>query len=235
MTDSNEERNETARATFAHRDPYETPLTDETPAEPETPPQAEPEPQAQAPITTDDSSTDEGDELPPTNPVEMKEALSDYIDEDLAASVKALVDKVAGLETQLQQEKANVKKAAAAAETADKFASVWETERGKYGDVLESDDAKGRMSDAMDTIRGGYEAMGKGVPDDSVLFQKAVSMEFGASMVEAREQEILDRVQNRQKQFVSRAQTTGTRANERPEDRAARAVARLMADRGISR
>jgi hypothetical protein len=45
---------------------------------------------------------------------------------------------------------------------------------------------------------------------------------------------LLDKVQNRQKQFVSRAQTTG-RTNERPEDRAARAVARLMADRGIRR
>ena len=64
------------------------------------------------------------------------------------------------------------------------------------------------------------------------FFQKAVSMEFGASMVEAREQQILDRVQSRQKQFVSRAQTSG-RIQERPEDRAARAVARLMADRGI--
>jgi len=61
-------------------------------------------------------------------------------------------------------------------------------------------------------------------------------MEFGASMVEAREQQILDRVQSRQNQFVSRAQTTGKSAiNERPEDRAARAVARMMADRGISR
>lgn len=234
MTDSDNERNETPRATFGHRDPYETPLTDETPHESESPSQTEPEPQAPTPVEPNTSSADEGDELPPTIPVEMKEALSDYIDEDLAASVKALVDKVAGLETQLQEERAKTKKATVAAETADKFASVWESERGKYGDVLESDDAKGRMSDAIDTIRSGYEASGKGVPDDAVLFQKAVSMEFGASMVEAREQEILDRVQNRQKQFVSRAQTSG-RVNERPEDRAARAVARLMADRGIGR
>lgn len=234
MTDSDNERNETPRATFGHRDPYETPLTDETPHESESPSQTEPEPQAPTPVEPNTSSADEGDELPPIPPVEMKEALSDYIDEDLAASVKALVDKVAGLETQLQEERAKTKKATVAAETADKFASVWESERGKYGDVLESDDAKGRMSDAIDTIRSGYEASGKGVPDDAVLFQKAVSMEFGASMVEAREQEILDRVQNRQKQFVSRAQTSG-RVNERPEDRAARAVARLMADRGIGR
>lgn len=234
MTDSDNERNETPRATFGHRDPYETPLTDETPHESESPPQTESEPEAPAPVEPNTSSADEGDELPPTIPVEMKEALSDYIDEDLAASVKALVDKVAGLESQLQEEKAKTKKATVAAETADKFASIWESERGKYGDVLESDDAKGRMSDAIDTIRSGYEASGKGVPDDTALFQKAVSMEFGASMVEAREQEILDRVQNRQKQFVSRAQTSG-RVNERPEDRAARAVARLMADRGIGR
>ena len=234
MTESDNERNENPGATFAHRDPYETPLVDEAPVEPETPSQPVSEPEAQAPVTTNDSSADEGDELPPSTPVEMKEALSEYIDEDLAASVKALVDKVAGLESQLQQEKAKVKKATVAAETADKFASVWESERGKYEGVLESDDAKGRVSDAMNTIRSGYEASGKGVPDDAVIFQKAVSMEFGASMVEAREEQILDRVQNRQKQFVSRAQTSG-RANERPEDRAARAVARLMADRGIGR
>lgn len=230
MTESDTERNETPRPSFSHRDPYETPIEDETPHESEAPPQEEnPEPQAPA---AEDSSTDEGDELPPTIPVEMKEALSDYIDEDLAASVKALVDKVAGLESQLQQERAKAKKATAAVKTADKFADLWSAESGKYGDVLASDDAKGRISDAIDTIRNGFEASGKGVPNDSVLFQKAVSMEFGASMVEAREQEILDRVQNRQKQFVSRAQTTG-RINERPEDRAARAVARLMADRGL--
>ena len=230
MTESDNERNETPRPSFSHRDPYENPIEDETPHESEAPPQENsPEPEAPA---AEDSSTDEGDELPPTIPVEMKEALSDYIDEDLAASVKALVDKVAGLESQLQQERTKAKKATVAVQTADKFADLWSAESGKYGDVLASDDAKGRISDAIDTIRNGFEASGKGVPNDSVLFQKAVSMEFGASMVEAREQQILDRVQSRQKQFVSRAQTSG-RIQERPEDRAARAVARLMADRGI--
>ena len=234
MTDSNEERNETPRATFAHQDPYETPLTDAAPAESEAAPEPEPEPKAEAPVTTDESSTVEGDELPPMTPVEMKEALSDYIDEDLATSVKALVEKVAGLEGQLREEKAKAKKATVAAKTADRFDVLWSTESGKFGDVLKADDAKSRVSDVVNTIRNGYEASGKAVPDDAALFQKAVSMEFGASMVEAREQELLDKVQNRQKQFVSRAQTTG-RTNERPEDRAARAVARLMADRGISR
>jgi len=207
---------------------------DETPTESEAPPE-ETKPEPETPVAPD-SSTDEGDELPPANPVEMKEALSEYIDEELATSVKALVEKVAGLETQLQQERVKTEKATVAAKTADKFASVWESESGKYGDVLKADDAQSRITDAIDTIRVGYEAKGKDVPDDTALFEKAVSMEFGASMVEAREQQILDRVQSRQNQFVSRAQTTGKSAiNERPEDRAARAVARMMADRGSSR
>ncbi len=234
MTDSEAERNETPRPTFNHRDPYEAPLMDETPTESEAPPE-ETKPEPETPVAPD-SSTDEGDELPPANPVEMKEALSEYIDEELATSVKALVEKVAGLETQLQQERVKTEKATVAAKTADKFASVWESESGKYGDVLKADDAQSRITDAIDTIRVGYEAKGKDVPNDTALFEKAVSMEFGASMVEAREQQILDRVQSRQNQFVSRAQTTGKSAtNERPEDRAARAVARMMADRGISR
>jgi hypothetical protein len=237
MTESNEERNETRRASFDLRDPYETPLVDEAPQQTESP--SQPEPEARVDTSTEpevpeqaDSSTDDGDELPPVFPVEMKESLSDYIDEDLAANVKALVDKVAGLEQQLKQERAKVEKATVAAKTADKFDTIWSAESVKYDGVLDGGDAKARISDAMNTIRAGFEASGKGVPDDTVLFSKAVSMEFGASMVEAREQQILDRVQNRQKQFVSRAQTTG-RMQERPEDRAARAVARLMADRGI--
>jgi hypothetical protein len=64
------------------------------------------------------------------------------------------------------------------------------------------------------------------------LFNKAVTSEFGASMVAAREKEITDQMSKRQSQFVSRA-NSGAQAVERPEDRAARAVARIMADRGI--
>jgi hypothetical protein len=230
MTESDNERNEMPRPSFSHQDPYENPIEDEAPQQSEAPSQ-EDNPEPESPVA-EDSSIDEGDELPPTIPIEMKEALSEYIDEDLAASVKALVEKVAGLEEQLHQERSKSKKATVAAKTADKFADLWNAESGKYGEILASDDAKGRISDAMKTIRSGFEANGKGIPDDAVLFSKAVSMEFGASMVEAREQQILDRVQSRQKQFVSRAQTSG-RIQERPEDRAARAVARLMADRGI--
>lgn len=230
MTESNDERNETPRPSFSHRDPYESRLENEAPPQSEAPSQEDsPEPEAPA---AEDSSIDEGEELPPTIPIEMKEALSDYIDEDLAASVKALVEKVTGLEEQIREERSKIKEVAKAEKTADKFADLWNAESGKYGDVLASDDAKARISDAMNTIRAGFEVNGKGIPDDSVLFSKAVSMEFGASMVEAREQQILDRVQSRQKQFVSRAQTSG-RIQERPEERAARAVARLMADRGI--
>ena len=64
-----------------------------------------------------------------------------------------------------------------------KFASVWESESGKYGDVLKADDAQSRITDAIDTIRVGYEAKGKDVPDDTALFEKAVSMELRMRIV----------------------------------------------------
>ena len=107
MTD--QERNETPVATFNHQDPYEVPLLDETPAPAETPPA---EAEAAAPVAENKSSvsTDAGDEtIPSIIPVEMKESLTDYIDEDLAASVKTLVEKVNSLESALQQERRKAK------------------------------------------------------------------------------------------------------------------------------
>ena len=234
-----EERNEPPRATFNLTDPYEKPL-DMTASVEETPDQeaeTQPEPQVATPVVadnTDHSSTDEGDDetIPLPIPVEMKEALDDYIDEDLAASVKALVDKVASLESNLQQEKTKTRAAAKSAAAVDEFAGVWDSEIGKYGEVLTGDDAKDRIRGAMDVLRAGYKASQIDLPADTTLFQKAVSSEYGASMVEAREKEITEQVEKRQTQFVSRAATT-TPTRERPEATATKAVHRLMVDRGL--
>ena len=214
MTD--QERNETPVATFNHQDPYEVPLLDETPAPAETPPA---EAETAAPVAENKSSvpTDAGDEtIPPIIPVEMKESLTDYIDEDLAASVKTLVEKVNSLESALQQERRKAKEVIRENETSGRFSGLWDTESGKFSEVLEA----------------GYKASGAAVPELTDLFKRAVTSEFGTSMVEAREKQINDQVSRRQSQFVSRA-NSGAQASERPEDRAARAVARMMADRGI--
>lgn len=231
MTD--QESNEAPRATFNHQDPYETPLVDETPAPAETPsPEPEPAPE-QAPADNEPvSSADDDDENIPSIPVEMKENFADYIDEDLATSVKALADKVNSLESALQQERRKAKEVSRAAETADKFSGLWDSESGKFADVLAEPDSRARVQESFKVLEAGYKASGSAVPAPADLFHRAVTSEFGASMVEAREKEITDQVSKRQSQFVSRA-NSGAQATERPEDRAARAVARMMADRGI--
>jgi len=235
MDMTEQERNEGPRATFNHQDPYEVPLIDGTPAPAETP-HSEPEPEphkATAPADNESTaSADADDETIPSIPVEMKEALTDYIDEDLAANVKALVEKVNFLESSLQQERRKTKEVSRAAETADKFSGLWDSESGQFADVLADPSARSRVEESFKILEAGYKTAGAALPAPADLFQKAVSSEFGSSMVEAREKEITERVSQRQSQFVSRA-NSGAQATERPEDRAARAVARMMADRGI--
>lgn len=231
MTD--QESNEAPRATFNHQDPYETPLVDETPAPAETP---SPEPTSapeQAPADNESvPSTDDDEESIPSIPVEMKENFADYIDEDLATSVKALADKVNSLESALQKERRKAKEVSRAVETADRFSGLWDSESGKFPGVLEDPSARARVQESFKVLEAGYKASGSAAPGAADLFHRAVTGEFGASMVEAREKEITDQVSKRQSQFVSRA-NSGAQATERPEDRAARAVARMMADRGI--
>jgi hypothetical protein len=230
MTD--QERNETPVATFNHQDPYEVPLLDETPAPAETPPA---EAETAAPVAENKSSvpTDAGDEtIPPIIPVEMKESLTDYIDEDLAASVKTLVEKVNSLESALQQERRKAKEVIRENETSGRFSGLWDTESGKFSEVLADPSARSRVQESFAVLEAGYKASGAAVPELTDLFKRAVTSEFGTSMVEAREKQINDQVSRRQSQFVSRA-NSGAQASERPEDRAARAVARMMADRGI--
>ena len=237
-----EERNENKGPTFDLKDPYEKPLDTYSPAE-ETDSQEAPEepektePQVAAPVvpeTTDNTSVDEGDDetIPSHIPIEMKEALGDYIDEDLAANVRALVDKVASLETDLQKERSRATAAKKTAVEADKFAGIWDSENGKFGGVLSGDDAKDRIRGAMNVLRAGYKASQVDTPADTTLFEKAVSSEYGSSMVEAREKQITEQVEKRQNQFVSRAATTAP-VNQSPEETAAKAVHRLMVDRGL--
>ncbi len=237
MTEKNpQERNEKPGATFDHKDPYAVRLGSTPPPEPESQPEPDMTEQAPAPEHTESTpSVDEtGDEhAPPAAiPIEMKETLGEYIDEDLAANVKALVDKVATLETQLHEERSRAKVAQKTAEKADQFSVLWNSEAEKYGEVLATDNAKDRVADAMSVLRAGYKASGMESPAEAALFQKAVTSEFGASMVEAREKEITDKVEARKSQFVSRGATTAA-TNERPEDRAARAVHRQMQEKGL--
>ena len=234
MDMNDKESNEEPRATFNHQDPYETPLIDETPAPAEThPSEPEPEPvKATAPADNESTASAEDDETVPSIAVEMKEALTDYIDEDLAANVKTLVEKVNSLESALQQERRKAKEVSRAVQTADKFSALWDSESGKFADVLADPSARSRVEDSFKILEAGYKTAGSALPAPADLFTKAVTSEFGASMVEAREKEITERVSQRQSQFVSRA-NSGAQATERPEDRAARAVARMMADRGI--
>ena len=229
-----QESNEPKGASFDHQDPYEVRLEDEAPAE-ETPVEEAPVSETPPPVSDNppDSVVYEGEPAPPpSNPITMKESLNDYLDEELASSVKALVDKVGQLEAELQQEKGRAKEAKKVVEATGKFDGLWETESAKYGETLKGGEAKSRVRDAMEMLRAGMKATGKSVPSEAELFSKAVSAEYGASMVDAREEELMNRVAERKSQFVSRA-NTGARVGERPEDRAARAVARLMSDRGI--
>jgi hypothetical protein len=237
MTENNpEERNEKPGATFDHKDPYAVRLGSTPPPEPESQPEPDMTEQKPAPEHTEstpsvDVVSDDPDPQP-IIPIEMKEALGEYIDEDLAANVKALVDKVATLETELHKERSQAKVVKKTAEKADQFSDLWTSEAEKYGEVLATDNAKDRVADAMSVLRAGYKASGMNLPAETDLFQKAVTSEFGASMVEAREKEITDRVEARKGQFVSRGATTAAR-NERPEDRAARAVHRQMQEKGL--
>ena len=234
-----QERNEKPRATFDHKDPYSVRLGDSAPADPQpeaettTEPVSTPEPVVPAEPSIN-SSVDEAsdEEIPPAIPIEMKESLGDYIDEELATNVRALVDKVASLETQLKTERARASVAKETAVKADQFSGVWNSESGKYGDVLASESAKGRVQGAVEVLRAGYKASGIDVPAEAALFEKAVSSEFSASMVEAREKAITEKVEARQNQFVSRGATTAA-MNERPEDRAAKAVHRAMQEKGL--
>ena len=234
-----DERNEPAGATFNLTDPYEKPLDTAAPIGETSNQEAETQPEqtGATPVVSDNAdhfSMDEGSDetVPPPIPVEMKESLDDYIDEELAANVKALVEKVASLESNLQQEKTKTRAAAQSAAKVGEFAGVWDSEIGKYGEVLSGDDAKDRIRDAMGILRAGYKASQMDIPTDTSLFEKAVSSEYGASMVEAREKEITEQVEKRQNQFVSRAAAT-TPIRERPEEVAAKAVHRMMVDRGM--
>tara|TARA_R110000868_G_scaffold2466_1_gene18063 strand:- start:144 stop:833 length:690 start_codon:yes stop_codon:yes gene_type:complete len=228
MTD--QERNETPVATFNHQDPYEVPLLDETPAPAETP-ATEVDTEVD---NTPEPVVDEGEPAPPpSNPVTMKDSLDDYLDEELASSVKALVDKVGILEAELHKEKASNKSAKKVVEATEKFDSVWVAEASKYGKVLETGGAKDRVLGSMEVLKAGMKATGQPVPSEGDLFAKAVAAEYGNSMVDSREEELMNRVSERQSQFVSRANSGQTRIGDKPEDRAARAVARIMSERGL--
>jgi len=224
MTD--QERNETPVASFNHRDPYEESLVDETPAPAETP--------APEVDNTPEPVVAEGEPAPPpSNPITMKDSLDDYIDEELATSVKALVEKVGILEAELQKERASTKEAKKVVEATEKFDGIWSAEASKYGEVLNTGGAKDRVLSAMKALKAGMKATGQTVPAEGDLFAKAVAAEYGNSMVESREEELMNRVSERQSQFVSRANSGQTRVGDKPEDRAARAVARMMSERGI--
>ena len=232
MTD--QESNEPTGASFNHQDPWDTQLDNEAPAEETSTEEAD---QSETPDPVSDNSPDsvvdeEDVSPPPSNPITMKESLDDYIDEELASSVKALVEKVSQLEADLHKERSKTKAAEKVVEATGKFDGLWESESGKYGDTLSGGEAKRRVQSAMEMLRAGMKAVGQTVPSESELFSKAVSAEYGASMVDAREEALMNRVAQRKSQFVSRA-NSGQRVGERPEDRAARAVARLMTDRGI--
>ena len=137
MTD--QEGNETRVATFNHQDPYEVSLLDE-PSTEEPPVNAEP------PVSNElISPSDDDDEIIPSIPVEMKESLSEYIDEDLAASVKSLIEKVTSLESALHTERRKTKAVSRASETADKFTGLWNTESVKFSGVLEDPSARSRV------------------------------------------------------------------------------------------
>jgi hypothetical protein len=93
-------------------------------------------------------------------------------------------------------------------------------------------DAMKRLEESVNTIRAGYTARHKRVPEDTELYKMALSAGFGDRQSEIERNKINKKVANRAAQIVSRPGTR-TASSSNPRMRAAQGVADWFRNKGI--
>lgn len=91
---------------------------------------------------------------------------------------------------------------------------------------------RGRLHAAMETIKAGYQAQNRQVPDDAEIFTQALRMEFGDVEQEMNRRQVTKKVEKRESQLINRVQTNRSAPSD-PRQRAVQNVADFMRDRGM--
>lgn len=205
----------------------ETPAEEPDAAEPEAEP--EPAPEAIEPEAEPEPDGETDEEPPAVAATELgMRKIEDYLDEELAGVVQTLKDQVVSLRRQLDEFADRERK------TADQKRSddLIKSHAGEYSAFLEDQPAKDRVFNAMSVLKAGYEAVGQTAPDEATLLRRALRQEFGDSVVESQQKKISDSVKKRESQIISRG-AANLRGEGSPADRAAQAVRRRMAEKGL--
>lgn len=154
-------------------------------------------------------------------------------DPDAAKALKAMnahyASKIRELESRLAVQK-GVEAASAAKSFVKDLGAEW---RGVFGtDEKPNVQAIRKLDDAVQTIRAGYVARHKRVPDEKTLLGMALNAEFGNRQEEVARAKFTDKVAKRASQIVSRPGTR-TAPSANPRMRAAQGVADWFRSKGI--
>lgn len=89
-----------------------------------------------------------------------------------------------------------------------------------------------RVIDEMSSLKAGYEANGKELPDEDVLVKKAINLVFGEQMANDARKAFSNKLRDRHEQRIARPNGRASKPSNRVAE-ATRNVAALMRDRGI--
>lgn len=168
---------------------------------------------------------------------------SEFLDPDVAKTLKQMQAhydaRIGELTTQLASAKSVIDEQAAdaSARRFDSFIGDLDKSRHKLfgeGHTVDldpkSDVYKNRktVQDEMSTLVAGLEARGKAVPEERVLFNKALAATFGDEIKKIDADRQRNRIKRRQSQMIAKP-TTRTTDGRSPEERAMNLIAEKMA------
>ena len=155
-------------------------------------------------------SGDATDEDQPSNDVSWIDDIDpdDAVDSDTARAMKAMKSKIDQLTSTIE----SMNKATEAVKTTSHFSGLDSEWDEVFGTANESstEQKANRQSvlEEVQTLKDGYRSRKKRLPTDKNLFDRAVNGVFGEQAKDFARQELNERLQKRESQFLSRASTS---------------------------
>ena len=172
----------------------------------------------------DDTAAESSDAATTSEPQAKSEGSSDdytWIDEldpdeavdtEQARALKAMKARMDQLSSQLD----SMNNRTRAVASNSQFSTLGEEWNGLFGEPAASEHTPEQVAnrnaviEEMDVLRKGYQATNKKVPSDTQLFERAINSTFGDQVKDFARQELNQKLQRRETQFLSRASTTGS-------------------------
>tara|TARA_R100000808_G_C2154841_1_gene166261 strand:- start:5316 stop:6215 length:900 start_codon:yes stop_codon:yes gene_type:complete len=158
------------------------------------------------------------------------------VDSDSARAVKAMKAKMDEMTRALESMTAQTQ----TVKHDSLFSALSKEWNDLFGGAKTSDQTVEQMSnrdavvEEMETLRNGYRSRKRKMPDDSELFERALNSAFGDQVKDFARQDLNEKLQKRESQFISRASNTGSQGDLlNGRERAYQNVAQKMKDLGI--